>query len=337
MKKKLITLVQLALGIGLITFFFIKIAHSGKITDFKIAIQSAADNWHFLVFGTALYLLCLVICTTRWVILLKAQNVHLTFPRTLILYFIGHFFSSFMPGATSGDLIKAIYVAREVPDKKTEVVSTVFIDRIIGLVALIILSIAIMITRLKFFLAYKETRVALVFNLVLLGITLAGSFIVFKRNLLEKWSFFSKLEQKTRLGKIITKAYNAFHVCINYPGVLRNTIVLSLLNHVIFIGVAFFFGLSLKVQLNYVDYLTVFPVINAIAALPITPGGLGMREGAAIFLLGALNIPSATALALSLLVYLSTLFWALVGGVVYIVFVYKTGYDARKDITAEAE
>jgi uncharacterized protein (TIRG00374 family) len=261
----------------------------------------------------------------------------MNFSRALVLYFIGHFFSLFMPGATSGDLIKAIYVARETPDRKTEVVSTVFIDRIIGLFGLIILTVVIMVARLNFFLSYKETKVALVFNLILLVITLAGSFIVFKRNLLEKWSFFSKLEERTKLGKIITKAYNALHVCINCPGVLKKTLVLSFINHIVFIGVAFFIGLSLEIRLRYFDYLTVFPVINAVAALPITPGGLGVREGAVIFLFGALNIPSATALALSLLVYLSTLFWALIGGFVYIVFVYQTGYDLRKDIKGEIE
>ena len=336
MKKKLLTILQLALGAGLIVFFFFKIASSGKLGDFKAAFQSAAGNWPVLLLGFGLYCICLLLCTARWLILLKAQNVSLTYFRALVLYFIGHFFSSFMPGATSGDLVKAIYVARETPDKKTEVVSTVFIDRIVGLFGLIILTVIIMVVRLKFFLTYKQTQLALVFNLVLLGITLIGSLVVFRKNLLEKWAFFSRLEERTKLGKIITKAYNAFHACINYPGVMKKTIALSVLNHIVFIGVAYFIGLSLEVNMTYLDFMTVFPVINAVAALPITPGGLGMREGAAIFLLQALNVQSGTALALSLLIYLGTLFWALLGGVVYLVFVYKTGYDARKDIESES-
>jgi uncharacterized protein (TIRG00374 family) len=337
MKKKLITILQLVLGIGLIAAFFIKIAHSGKIGDFKAALGSAAGNWPLLCTGIFLYFVCLLLCTIRWKILLVAQNVNLSFPRTLVLYFIGHFFSSFMPGATTGDLIKAIYVARETTDRKTEVVSTVFIDRIIGLIGLIILTVVIMVLRMKFFLAYRETKIALLFNIVMLIGAIGGLFVVFRHNLLEHWAFFARLEERTTLGKIIRKAYNAFHVCINHPGVLQKTVIISVLNHVFFISCAYLIGMALRVDMTYVDYLTVFPVINAVAALPVTPGGLGMREGAAIFLLAALKVPAASALALSLLIYLGVLFWALVGGAVYMAFVYKTGYDARNEIRSVSD
>ena len=42
MKKKLITLVQIVLGTGLIAFFFINIARSGKINEFKKHLKMAA-------------------------------------------------------------------------------------------------------------------------------------------------------------------------------------------------------------------------------------------------------------------------------------------------------
>lgn len=336
MKKTIITLLQLALGIGLIVFFFLTISHSGKLEEFKTTVQSAAGNWRLLSTGVFLYFICLFACTIRWLLLLKTQNFNITFPRAFALYFIGHFFSSFMPGATSGDLIKAVYVARETPDKKTEVVSTVFIDRILGLLGLIILAVLMMSFRLDFFLAHHATRMALVFNLVMLAGTILGAFVVFGRNLAEKWTFFSQLEERTRLGVIITKAYKAFHLCIRNPGVLSKTIALSVLNHVIIVCVIYCIGISIGVKLRFVDYLTVFPVINAIAGLPVTPGGLGMREGAAIYILGALSVPAPAALALSLLVYLTTLFWAMIGGMVYLVFVLKTGYDADKAVRTGA-
>ncbi len=328
MKKKIITLLQLALGIGLVVFFFFTISQSGKLDDFRNSVQSAAGNWHLMLVGICLYFLCLFSCTIRWLLLLKVQNFSITFYRALVLYFIGHFFSSFMPGATSGDLIKAIYVARETPDKKTEVVSTVFIDRILGLLGLIILAVTMMCLRLDFFMAHQATRLALVFNIGLLAVTVLGALVVFGRNLAEKWSFFTRLEERTRLGTIITKAYRAFHLCIRNRGVLSKTLLLSFMNHILIVCVIYFIGLSIGARLEFVDYLTVFPVINAIAGLPVTPGGLGMREGAAIYILGALSVPAPTALALSLLVYLITLFWAMVGGIVYMLFVLKTGYES---------
>ncbi len=111
------------------------------------------------------------------------------------------------------------------------------------------------------------------------------------------------------------------------PVVLAQTLSLSVLNHVVLVGCAYFLGRGLEISLNFWGYLTVFPVINAVAAVPATPGGLGTREAAAKFLLGVLGVAETRAVPLSLLVYTSVLFWSLVGGVVYMIYV--AGHGGR--------
>ena len=333
MKKKLITLLQIALGCGVLAFFFWKLAQSGKLVKFQEAILQAAGNWPLLAAGIGIFFVCLLLCAIRWNMLLKSQGVSIPFPQLLVLFFIGHFFSSLLPGAVSGDVFKAYYVARKTPDKKAEVVSTVFIDRIIGMLALLLLTVTMMATRMPFFLACKATRYALVFNLLFLSAAAAGMFIIVRHNLFEKWSFFSHLENKAGLGGVIRKAYAAFHVCLNHPGLLWKTISLSVINHVLFIFSAFLIGTALRIEMAFVDYLTLFPVINAIRTIPLTPGGLGTADAATVLLLHqALNVPEAKALAVSLLVYGAVLFWAMAGGIVYLVFVSRSGYDAHPEM-----
>lgn len=66
----------------------------------------------------------------------------------------------------------------------------------------------------------------------------------------------------------------------------------------------------------------IVPVIICIAAMPVTPSGLGLRENIYVWMLAVpeINIPATQALLLSLLAYAGSLFWSLVGGVVYLFF-----------------
>ena len=325
MKKKLLTVLQIEIALGVITFFVVEMYANGQLQQLASALRAAAGNWPILAFGILLFSVCMSLCNLRWKILLEAQGIHISFARSMMLYMIGQFFSSFMPGGTSGDIFKAVYIARESKDKKTEAVATVLIDRIIGLLALILLTSIITVARLDFFLSNPKTKGVMIFNVILLAGMVAGMALVFGQNMFEKIPFFKKLEEKTSLGKIIAKLYSAFHVCIKKPAVLFKTIGLSLLNHIIFIFCAVCFGKSIGVNLSVMDYLTVFPIINAIAAIPATPGGLGTREVAAVFMLGLLGVAQPLAFSISILVYITTIFWSAIGGVVYLFYIIKQG------------
>jgi hypothetical protein len=62
--------------------------------------------------------------------------------------------------------------------------------------------------------------------------------------------------------------------------------------------------------------------VICIAAVPISPGGLGLRENLFVQLLAAPTIAAnpTDALSLSLLAFAGSLFWSLVGGAVYVMF-----------------
>jgi len=325
MKKKLLTALQFLLAAGLIGFFVFQMHKKGQLTTFASALQTSASNWPLLCAGVLLFSVCLAICNWRWKILLAAQGIQMTFRKTMMLYFVGQFFSSFMPGATSGDLFKAFYIAKESGTQKTEAVATVFIDRIIGLMSLILLTSIITLLRLDFFLSTPQTKGVMIFNVILLIGLICGMAVVFGQNIFEKIPLFRKLEEKTALGKIISKLYKAFQICVKSPAVLAKTVGLSMLNHVVFVFCAVFIGKSIGINVPALDYLTVFPIINAVAAIPITPGGLGTRDAAAVFMLGLLGVAEPLALSISILVYLATLFWSCVGGVVYLFYIFKQG------------
>lgn len=322
MKKKIISFLQLCLGIGIIAFLITRMENRDTLIE---TIRSCGKNWKYIALGFSTFLLGMLMCSLRWKILMDAQNLNLSFCRVIVLFFIGQFFNAFMPGSVGGDVIKAWYVAKETNHKKTEIVATVFIDRIMGMLGLVVLCSAVMFMRLDFFMAHNETRALMVFNLSLLVASIVGLFVVFEKNIMESWTLFRKLEEKTALGKIISRVYNAFRVCVKCRATFFKTLFLSIANHMGLVVASVFLGRALEINIRIIDFFTAIPAINAVAAIPMTPGGLGTREVAAKIFLGTMNVPEHKAVLLSLLIYTSAMIWSIVGGIVYIIYSIHAG------------
>ena len=321
MKKKLLPLAQIALGVAILAYVF---ANMRNRSDLAVAVRDAARHWPWLLAGVCTFSLCVLSSSSRWHLLMRAQGMALPFRRVIELFFIGHFFNSFLFGATGGDVVKAYFAAVEIPNKKTAAATTVFIDRVIGLLALVLLAVVIMCCRLSFFLAYARMRLILIINVMVLIVTVLGLFMAFRRNIFERYAIFRRIEEGTSLGRVLSRIYNAFHICLRHPGLLVRALILSFVNHTTLVVMSFLIGHALEIDIPFWDYLTVFPIINAVAAIPLTPGGLGTREAIAKWLLGVLGVAGTRAVPLSLLTYGAVLVWSLVGGLVYL------GYCARQ-------
>ncbi|MBL7115725.1 MAG: flippase-like domain-containing protein [Kiritimatiellae bacterium] len=334
MKKKLIPAIQLAIGIGLFAYLFSSIQDKGKLLE---AIRTAATHWPTVILALCLFGTCLFLVSLRWKLLLSAQGLNLTFRRSLKLYFIGHFFNSFLLGATGGDIVKAYYAAKETHHKKTEAVATIAMDRIMGLFALVSLVVVIMLARLNFFLSHPETRLALAFFFGLLIAGICGTLLVFYQDLFERFAILRRLKEKSAFGSIMARVYSAFQIVVKHPKVLWLTLLLSLSNHLLVIASGCALGYALEIQLPFWDYMTTLPIINAVAAIPLTPGGFGTREATAIFMLGTMGVEDSLALMLSILIWGTTFSWSLVGGGVYLIESIRGGIKPQDAITDAAD
>jgi len=324
-------LLQVALAGGLIAVVFLKMENRADVLE---ALRAIAHRWPLGAAATLCFFGCLTVISLRWQRILAATGMRLSFASALRLSFTGQFFNAFLFGALGGDAVKAFSVARHFPRSQTAAAASVYIDRMIGMLALFVLALAALLARLDFFLRYRETRVvadALAACVALLVLVLV---MVFRRNLFEKSAWFRDLETTTRLGGMLSQLYRAFHTCMTHRGLLAETLLLSMVNHLFLILAAFLLGAGLQIRTipesapprppaiqavtEFGTYLTLFPVINGISSLPLTPGGLGTRDAAAQMLMGVpeFNVPRSRAVTLSLLLYAITFFWSLVGGIV---------------------
>ncbi len=84
----------------------------------------------------------LVLCTTRWCVLLRIADARVSWWRALAMQSTGVFFGAVIPGAVGGDLVKALMVARDEPRQKTPAILLVGVaERLTGLVGLLMLAV----------------------------------------------------------------------------------------------------------------------------------------------------------------------------------------------------
>lgn len=108
----------------------ISIAEMRKVLDHPVRLSVA------LLAMTAATLIAI----SRWKLLLEAQGVRISWQKTASLNLIGGFFNLALPGAVSGDIVKAFYIARENPGKRGHVFGSILFDRIIGVSGLVLVA-----------------------------------------------------------------------------------------------------------------------------------------------------------------------------------------------------
>jgi hypothetical protein len=105
-------------------------------------------------------------------------------------------------------------------------------------------------------------------------------------------------------------------------GFVRRTAAYSLVINLAIVGTFLALADGLRLAVPGPVLWFVVPAVICVAALPITPSGLGVRENLFVSMLAVSAFPTVRlgeALALSLLGYSANLAWSAVGGLVYLV------------------
>jgi uncharacterized protein (TIRG00374 family) len=111
------------------------LARTTEWEDFKQAIKAA--DWRLVLVSLAVYGPAPVVLALRLRWLLVVHGVSLSVWQAIKVTFAGNFIIGTTPfGTHGGDALKAYYIARDTPHKH-EAVTTVFVDRVIGVISLI--------------------------------------------------------------------------------------------------------------------------------------------------------------------------------------------------------
>lgn len=143
MKKFLLILVKIGISAAIIAYLVWDAYRNQAFGN----LWAQPKNWWLL---TGAGLLCgsaVVVTLVRWYYLVRALGLPFTLKDAMRLGFLGYLFNLAPMGIVSGDLLKAVLLARQQHGHHAKAVATVIIDRIIGLyMLLVVASVAILLT-----------------------------------------------------------------------------------------------------------------------------------------------------------------------------------------------
>jgi glycosyltransferase 2 family protein len=264
--------------------------------------------------------LSLVVGIARWRTVLRVQGLDLSWGRATEISLVAHFFNSFLLGSTGGDLMKAFYAARETHHKKTEAVVTVFVDRLAGLWAMLLFACFMMLPNLSLLFEHAKLRSVALLVLVMSGACSVFLVLAFWGGVSKRWSGAREWLRRLPKGAWIERSLDSCRQFGRERFFVLRILSMSMVLNALCVFQVMTVGWGLNLSIPPVALFVIVPMIICIAALPITPSGLGVRESLFVLMLSepSINVPETSALSLSLLTLTGSLFWSLVGGVVYV-------------------
>lgn len=332
----------------------IRIAASDVVGDFTLrtpkplvekgisTMVREANPW-LLALAIAVFPVTIIASTLRWHQILRSQEVYFGFGNALVLTLVGNFYNSFLPGSTGGDFAKAYYVSRQTPHKIRAIIS-VFVDRIIGLLALVLLGGTMAIygfvsaeggtigEKLSNYrplgsagnlspTAAACLNVAIGCVLVCIGTTFAG--IVLASRTLRRALGVNWLIGRLPMQHHLSKVREAGRLYKRHAFQLPWWITLTMPVHITVVISAMIAGQAFGLSIAWPYYFVCVPVMVLSAALPLSPQGAGVMEAIGFLLLSKQGVQVSEVLALTLSIRLVQMLWNLVGGI----FVLRGGFE----------
>lgn len=230
-------------------------------------------NWFLLGQAFVIILIAHLISFWRWQILVQSLAVPFSLMESIRLGFLGTLLNLVSVGSVGGDVFKAIEAARRADKKRAEVVTSVLVDRAIGLLGLVVvagagLSFANELSTNMHWIWVGAIALSVLGMAVLLLIAFLGHRVPIL------W-----INRIPMVGHTLYRVANACMVFQGRPGMVVALLGLSVLVHSSFTVACVLISHSLyAVAPTVAEHFMTIPPAMAAATLPLTPGGVGVQE-----------------------------------------------------------
>lgn len=301
-------------------FFVLRLMISGGLIGFLLwkvdrrelvrAILEFDPLTFFLIF--MLMLVTYVLPAFRIDIILKGRGVFVEFYKLVYLYFLGQFFSLFLPTGIGGDIVR---IVKMMPYTKSRSLAAFYVlfDRFLALFVVVILGAGML-----FFIPAEVFGKTLSKNMLMVvsAVLFGGALFVLTpwfRAML-RWNLFSGRFQS--IGETLRGISDELGAI--GKGRLAAVLIVSAFTLVMNVVMNYFVAQVLEIDVSLGYLMVVVPVSFLIMMLPINIGGLGIREAVYVMFLGCLGVSPARAMAMSLVIYVLIMMMGLLGGLLFI-------------------
>jgi glycosyltransferase 2 family protein len=295
---------------------------------FWVMREKIGDTWRIMLSGdirclmAALFFLFLMVIflSVRLKIVFRGEDLFISLKESTELTCVGFFFNNFMPTAVGGDIVKAHY-ASHFNKKRMKSYASVFMDRIIGMLSiLLIAAAALIVDRGRF-----ESAVIRPMVVALLVFGVVGILIVTNRSIARYLEGVFRKFKIMGIGERLNEAYSIIHDYRNRPFVVARSVMYSVIVQTVYCVVVYFLFFSMGKPVGIGNIFLIMPVVIFVSMLP-SIGGLGVREYAMVVFFSVLT-GKEVAFAVSLLALSGNFLISIAGGVIYLGWSFKPALE----------
>jgi glycosyltransferase 2 family protein len=302
---------RIGLSIILLGFLFRQVDEKKM---FEIVMNA---NHSLLLVALGILLLNYILSVYRWSMLLRAVDINIPLKRTIISFSGGLFFNLFLPSTIGGDFMRSIDMATHTRQTK-EVLATVFLDRLSGYVGLVIFTLASLALGWHLVADPAVITPVLIVVLILVGLLL----VLFDK---ASYKLINRILSSPNAGKLrelITNLHYEIHIFRHKKKILIKNILISVLIQTIAPVSYYLTALALGIKIDIMYFMVFLPIIGAITLLPISIGGLGLREATVVYFFAKAGLCRDMAFTMSLLNFSFVMFYGAIGGLIYVLTVH---------------
>ncbi|MBN1997971.1 flippase-like domain-containing protein [candidate division KSB1 bacterium] len=298
----------------------------------KIKLQEFADilnelKWEYILLSIFPFLGEILLKTIKWRMLLRLKQINVTLLHLLKIYYVSSFIGIFLPSSLGIDLLRTYSLAKKIKNTG-ESISTVFMDRLLGILSLVfVVLLGVVLIKTNF----ARSTFKLIAIIAVLLILLFGFLLLFRPLL--KW--IEKILVKMnlhgpglkKLAVVLHASYESIVGFKNYKADMLKVFGVSILFQFTRISITYVLALALGIQLSIEYWVAIVPLVTLASMLPFAVGGLGVREGAFVWFLSQVGIATSTAFFLSILAFILGILISLPG----LFFYLKSGIADKEE------
>ncbi len=324
-KKKIFSFLRIAVSITLIAFL-IKTQFKDIQSLIKI-LKTVSIPW--LILSASTHIFGIWITAVRWKILLHTQKINISTRSLTSTVLIGFFFNNFLPSTIGGDVFRTYDVAKKANKPLGTSASIIVVERFSGIISAATYAVIALFLGFTAIGGQSIIIPIIIFFVIclMLGFIIINPSILRLEKLVKKIKFLGKLKQK------LSNTYNTFLSFKRYKMALVKVLIYSFLLQFAVILNYYLAAKSLNINLSLTTFIFIVPVVAIIAMIPISIGGIGLRENSIVYIMVAMGVGNEKAALCSLILFAMLIFVGIIGGITYSVRPYITDYFSKKEIS----
>ncbi|MBN1562073.1 flippase-like domain-containing protein [candidate division KSB1 bacterium] len=304
---------QFIANIGKILFSIILIGWLlQRIGVENIIFQLTSANWFWVFVALLTFAVSNLLGAFQWFLLLRSQDVHCSFMHALSYYHVGLFFNNFLIGYIGGDAFRIYDIARHVGDA-TVAVSSVMFDRFVGFFTMTTIAMGVSVVGAR----QLASPTTLYFIGIILVVWLMTLFLLFNENAGRAFGRLFKPILPNIINEKINDVYMATNRIRHHRLILVQLVGISVVVQTLRIVTHYYAALSVGVSANVLYFFIFIPIVALFASLPISFGGIGVREQSGVALFSTIGLAASKVVTFEFLAYIIGIAATIPGGVIF--------------------